>query len=303
MTEFTREGGKEGKAMKKRRKLKHFTWGDYVVYFIITCICLLFVAPFVYVVSISLTDPEVYVPFKLYLFPEKLSLDTYRYILSNSAFVTALKNTVFITMAGTVLDLGVTYTFAYVLTKKRMPFYKLFMGMVVFTLMFNAGIIPNFMMVKSLNLINSRWALILPVLTNAWSLIVAKSFIESIPGEIEESARIDGCNDIQIFLKMIIPLSKASIATLTLFFAVSHWNTYFNALIYLTDSKKRTLQVYVKSLLIDASTTGVGVDVMNMPSETVRMATVILAMLPILIVYPFLQKYFVKGAMIGAVKG
>jgi putative aldouronate transport system permease protein len=199
--------------------------------------------------------------------------------------------------------LGVTYTFAYVLTKKRMPFHKLFMGMVVFTLMFNAGIIPNFMMVKSLNLINSRWALILPVLTNAWSLIVAKSFIESIPGEIEESARIDGCNDIQIFLKMIIPLSKASIATLTLFFAVSHWNTYFNALIYLTDSKKRTLQVYVKSLLIDASTTGVGVDVMNMPSETVRMATVILAMLPILIVYPFLQKYFVKGAMIGAVKG
>ena len=175
--------------------------------------------------------------------------------------------------------------------------------MVVFTLMFNAGIIPNFLMVKSLGLINNRWALILPVLTNAWSLIVAKSFIESIPFEIEESAKIDGCNDIDIFFKMIIPLSKASIATLTLFFAVGHWNTYFNALIYLTDSTKRTLQVYVKSLLIDASTTGVGVDVMNMPSETVRMATVILAMLPILIVYPFLQKYFVKGVMVGSVKG
>lgn len=303
MTEFIKGIGKESKSMKKRRKLKHFTWGDYVVYFIITCICLVFVAPFLYVVSISLTDPEVYVPFKLYLFPEKLSLATYKYILSNSAFLTALKNTVFITIVGTVLDLVVTYTFAYVLTKKRMPFHKLFMGMVVFTLMFNAGIIPNFMMVKSLGLINSRWALIFPVLTNAWSLIVAKSFIESIPGEIEESAKIDGCNDIQIFLRMIIPLSKASIATLTLFFAVSHWNTYFNALIYLTDSKKRTLQVYVKSLLIDASTTGVGVDVMNMPSETVRMATVILAMLPILVVYPFLQKYFVKGAMVGAVKG
>ena len=283
--------------------MKKLTVGDYVVYLIITAICVLFIAPFLYVVSISLTDPEVYVPFKLYLFPEKLSLETYRYILSNASFLTSLKNTVFITMVGTVLDLAVTYTFAYVLTKRNMPFHKIFMGMVVFTLMFNAGIIPNFMMVKSLHLLNTHWALILPVLTNAWSLIVAKSFMDSIPGEIEESAKIDGCNDIQVFLQMILPLSKASIATLTLFFAVSHWNTYFNALIYLTDTNKRTLQVYVKSLLIDASTTGVGVDVMNMPSETVRMATVILAMLPILVVYPFLQKYFVKGAMVGAVKG
>lgn len=288
---------------KRQRKLKHFTIGDYVVYIIISFICILFIAPFLYAVSISLTDPEVYVPFKLYLFPDKLSFATYKYILSNASFMNSFKNTVFITLVGTLLDLCVTYTFAYVLTKKDMPFHKVFMGMVVFTLMFNAGIIPNFMMVKSLHLINSRWALILPVLTNAWSLIVAKSFIESIPGEIEESARIDGCNDIQVFLRMIIPLSKASIATLTLFFAVSHWNTYFNALIYLTDTNKRTLQVYVKSLLIDASTTGVGVDVMNMPSETVRMATVILAMLPILVVYPFLQKYFVKGTMVGAVKG
>ena len=291
------------KIVGKRRKLHHFTLGDYVIYGIMIFISILFIAPFIYVTSISLTDPEVYVPFKLYLFPEKASLATYRYILSNPSFLSSLKNTVFITVVGTVLDLAVTYTFAYVLTKKEMPFHQIFMGMVVFTLMFNAGIIPNFLMVKSLRLINNRWALILPVLTNAWSLIVAKSFIESIPGEIEESARMDGCNDIDIFLRMILPLSKASIATLTLFFAVGHWNTYFNALIYLTDSTKRTLQVYVKSLLIDASTTGVGVDVMNMPSETVRMATVILAMLPILVVYPFLQKYFVKGVMVGSVKG
>jgi putative aldouronate transport system permease protein len=287
----------------KKRKLHRFTLGDCVIYGIMIFICILFIAPFIYVVSISLTDPDVYVPFKLYLFPEKASLKTYSYILSNPSFLSSLKNTVYITVVGTVLDLSVTYTFAYVLTKRKMPFHKVFMGMVVFTLMFNAGIIPNFLMVKSLGLINNRWALILPVLTNAWSLIVAKSFIESIPFEIEESAKIDGCNDIDIFFKMIIPLSKASIATLTLFFAVGHWNTYFNALIYLTDSTKRTLQVYVKSLLIDASTTGVGVDVMNMPSETVRMATVILAMLPILIVYPFLQKYFVKGVMVGSVKG
>lgn len=287
------------------KKLKGWTIGDYVVYTIMILFSLLFLAPFVYVISVSLTDPSVYVPFQLYLLPEKVSLKTYEYILSNPQFLSSLKNTVFITVVGTVLDICVTFTFAYTLTKKGMPFRGLLMGLVVFTLMFNAGMIPNYMMVKSLGLINNRWALILPVLTNAWSLIVAKSFLDSIPDELEESAKIDGCTDLGVFFRIIIPLSTASIATLTLFFAVSHWNTYFNALIYLTDLEKRTLQVYVKSLLIDASTTGMGTmnDIMNMPSETVRMATVILAMLPILVVYPFLQKYFVKGVMVGSIKG
>lgn len=287
----------------KHMHLKRFTVGDFFIYGITSLICIIFILPFVYVISISLTDPEVYVPFRLYLFPKKLSLETYEYILSNSAFITSLKNTLIVTIVGTVLCIFTTYTFAFVLTRRGMPFHKVFMGMVVFTLMFHPGIIPDYMLVKSIGLMNSRWALILPSLTNAWSLVVAKSFMDSIPYEIQESAKIDGCNDLQLFTKIMIPLSKASIATLTLFFAVGHWNVYFKSLIYLTDSTKRTLQVYVKSLLIDASTTGVGVDVMNMPSETVRMATVILAMLPILVVYPFLQKYFVKGAMIGAVKG
>ena len=288
-----------------KKKLKGWTIGDYVVYGIMILFSLIFLAPFVYVVSVSLTDPSVYVPFKLYLLPEKVSLKTYEYILSNPQFLSSLQNTVFITVVGTILDICVTFTFAYALTKKDMPFRGLLMGLVVFTLMFNAGMIPNYMMVKSLGLINNRWALILPVLTNAWSLIVAKSFLDSIPAELEESAKIDGCTDLGVFFRIIITLSTASIATLTLFFAVSHWNTYFNALIYLTDLEKRTLQVYVKSLLIDASTTCMGTmnDIMNMPSETVRMATVILAMLPILVVYPFLQKYFVKGVMVGSIKG
>ena len=288
----------------KQAHFKRITLFDGVLYAVTALISLICIAPFLYVFSVSLTDPEVYVPFKLYLIPEKFSLETYRYVLANPSFMNSLKNTVFITVVGTCVNIAVTFTMAFALTKKKMPHRNLFMGMVVFTLLFNPGIVPNYMMVKSLGLVNSYLALILPNMTNAWSLIVAKSFLDSIPGELQESATIDGCNDIGIFFKIILPLSTAAIATLTLFFAVGHWNTYLNALIYLTDLEKRTLQVYVKSLLMDGGASGATAsDLLNIPSETVRLATVVLAMLPILIVYPFLQKYFVKGVMLGSIKG
>ncbi|WP_165452795.1 carbohydrate ABC transporter permease [Paenibacillus thalictri] len=280
---------------------------DMLIYTTAGLISFICIAPFFYIVSVSLTDPAVYVPFKLYIVPDKMSFASYAYILSNSNFISAVKNTLFVTVIGTALNIAFTYTMAYALTKKNMPHRNVFMGVVIFALIFNAGIVPNYLLVKNLGLINSLWSLILPVLTNSWSLIVAKSFIDSLPEELEESAKIDGCTELGTFFRIIIPLSKASIATLTLFFAVGHWNTYFNALIYLTDSSKRTLQVYVKSLLVDASTNGAGttgnVDLLNLPSETVRMATVVLAMLPIMAVYPFVQRYFIKGVMLGSIKG
>ncbi|NHN32886.1 carbohydrate ABC transporter permease [Paenibacillus agricola] len=286
---------------------KGHSFADIMIYIVTALISLICIAPFIYIVSVSLTDPSVYVPFKLYLIPDKISFASYAYILSTPSFISAIKNTLFVTIVGTALNIAFTYTMAYALTKKQMPHRNLFLGVVIFALLFNAGIVPNYLLVKNLGLMNSLWALILPVLTNSWSLIVAKSFIDALPEELEESAKIDGCTDLGIFFRIIIPLSKASIATLTLFFAVGHWNTYFTALIYLTDSDKRTLQVYVKSLLVDASTSGAGstgsVDLLNLPSETVRMATVILAMLPIMAVYPFVQRYFIKGAMLGSIKG
>ena len=145
--------------------------------------------------------------------------------------------------------------------------------------------------------------------TNSWSLIVARSFLDSIPGELEESAKIDGCSDITIFMRIIMPLSAAAVATLTLFFAVGHWNVYIRPMIYISDSAKRTLQVYVRSLVVDASVGGagnaqsLGLEEDALPSETIRLATVVLAMLPILMIYPFLQRYFMKGVMLGSVKG
>ena len=276
---------------------------------VVTLATLLCIAPFVYVVSVSLTDPSVYVPFQLNVIPKKASLTIYRYILSTPAFLDALKSTVYITVVGTAINIIATFTMAYGLTKRGLPHRKLIMGVVIFALLFDAGLIPNYLMVRSLGLMNTYWAIILPVATNSWSLIVARSFLDSIPTELEESAKIDGCSDITIFARIIMPLSAAAIATLTLFFAVGHWNVYIKPMMYLTDNSKRTLQVYVKSLIVDGSTGGtgdalsLGMEEDDLPSETIRLATVVLAMLPIMVVYPFLQRYFMKGVMLGSVKG
>lgn len=277
---------------------------DVTVNSIIALVSLVSILPFLYILSVSFTDPATYEPFKVILFPTRFSLASYRYVLSSGDFLSALKSTFFITSVGTVLNLLITFSFAYGITKKHLPLRSFFMFFVIFELLFDPGIIPKYILVKNLGLINSYWSCILPALTNSWSVIVAKSFIESIPEELDEASRIDGCSQIGTFVKIILPLSLASIATLALFFAVSHWNMYIKPLMYLSDPTKRTLQVYLKGLLVDGESWGAGVmDLQNIPSETLRMCAVILAMLPILLVYPFVQRYFIKGAMIGSVKG
>ncbi len=288
---------------------RRITMLDVVAVTVVTLTTVACIAPFLYVVSISLTDPDVYVPFRFRLLPERASLTIYRYILTTPAFLSALKSTVYITVVGTLINIGVTFSMAWGLTKRGLPHRKLIMGVVIFALLFDAGLVPNYLLVRSLGLMNTYWAIILPVATNSWSLIVARSFLDTIPQELEESAKIDGSSDITIFLRIIMPLSAAAVATLTLFFAVGHWNVYVRPMIYISDTAKRTLQVYVRSLVVDASVGGAGNAMAlgreedSLPSETIRFATVVLAMLPILVVYPFLQRYFMKGVMLGSVKG
>ncbi|MFH5183902.1 carbohydrate ABC transporter permease [Paenibacillus sp. TAB 01] len=285
---------------------KRLTAGDYVNYSLLGLISIISLFPFFYVLSISFTDPGAYVPFKFYLFPEKWSLYSYRYILSTNSFINSFKSTVFITVAGTVLNVLFTFTMAYGLTKKWVPGRNIFLGVVIVTLFFNAGVIPNYLVVKNMGLLNSYWSLIWPSLTNAWSLVVVKSFMESIHSELEDAAKIDGCSDLAVFWRIVIPLSMPAIAAFTLFFAVGHWNTYFNALIYISDTKKWTLQLLVKQLVIEGDASGVAQTLDNdaaPPVETIRMASIVLAMLPILVIYPFLQKYFAKGVMLGSIKG
>lgn len=286
----------------EKKGLTLFDWVNYSLLILISAACLF---PFVYVFSVSLTDSSVYRPFTLYLIPEKFSLGAYKYILSAKSFQQALGNTAFITLAGTVLCLLFSFTMAYGLTKKTLPHRKWIMGTVILCLVFNAGIVPNYLLVKQLGLMNSHWALIWMGLMSSFNLIVIKSFMESLPGELEDSAKIDGCNELSAFIRIILPLSKPALAAFALFFAVMHWNTYFNAMLFLSDSKKWTLQVLVKHLILDSSTAmeGAASSEERIPQETVRLASVVVAMLPILIVYPFLQKYFAKGVLLGSVKG
>ncbi len=280
-------------------------WGDYVNYGALALVSMISVAPFIYVIVISLTDPATYIPLTFYLIPKRLSLATYQYLLSTNSFMNSLKSTVFVTVAGTVLNLVTTFSMAYALTRKKVPGRKLFQALIIVTLFFQAGIIPVYLVVQKLGLLNSYWSLIFVSLTNAWSLIVVRSFIESIPADLENAARIDGCSDIGVFFRMIIPLSMPAIAAFTLFFAVHHWNTYFNALIYISDTRKWTLQLLIKQLVIDADAMGAAHTDSDRapPQETMRMASIVLSMLPILLVYPFLQKHFAKGVMLGSIKG
>ncbi len=284
---------------------KRITLIDIINNFALFLAALVCIAPFIYVLSVSFTSPSVYVPYKFYLIPDKFSLDSYKFLMNADSFVSALKNSVFITIVGTVLALMITFSFAYGISKQDLPGRKFFNIYVIITLLFSAGIIPNYMLIKKLGLVNNHWAIILTMMTSAWDIIIVRSFIMSLPKELEEAAMVDGFNDIQIFFKIIIPLSLPCLASFLLIFAVQYWNVYFNSMLYISDQKKWTLQVLVKSLIVDASSDAAGSagDDKKLPQETIRYAAVMLSIMPILVVYPFLQKYFVSGMTVGAVKG
>lgn len=285
-----------------------FTVSLYIFLFIMSAAMIF---PLLYVLSVSFTDPKAYVPDQLTLWPKQWSLSAYEYILSGGAIVNALKSTLFITAVGTPISLVVTTSFAYMLSKSYLPGRNVMLLLVLFTMLFSPGMIPNYLLIRSLGLLDSLWALILPMATNAWSILVMKSFYQSIPSELEDSARIDGCNDLQIYTRIILPLSKAPMAAFTLFFAVAYWNVYFSALLYLRDSTKWTLQVILQQVVlasnasqfVDSAVASQMDNIVAMPPETVKMATIILVVAPILLVYPFLQKHFAKGVLIGSVKG
>jgi len=301
-------------AYSKRKKggkwmLKKATVGDYINYTALTIISLSMLFPFFYVISVSLTDPNSYVAGELILIPKDFSLEAYKVVLQSGQLWNSLSSTLFITIIGTILNLCFTMTFAYVLSKKEIPGWKFFTYLVLFILVFNAGLIPNYLLIREMGLMNSLWALILPGLTNPWALFVVRSFYTTIPKSIEEAALIDGANDLQIFYKLILPLSKPVVAAFALFFAVGLWNTYLNGVFFIQDPAKWPLQVFLSQMIIESNSALGSVTDYHLhnevppPSETIKMASLVLVMLPILVVYPFLQKYFAKGVLIGSVKG
>ncbi|VTR62388.1 Inner membrane ABC transporter permease protein ycjP [Actinobacillus pleuropneumoniae] len=263
--------------------------------------------PFVYLFSVSFSSFEDFLGSKLLLWPSKWTTDAYEYIWASRTFRQALLNTSLVTVLGTIVNLLFTATMAYALSRPIVG-QRTVMFMVVFALLFSAGMIPTYLVVQETGLLNSIWSLILPVAIAPFNLIVIRQFFMNIPSDMIEAGIVDGANDLQIFGRIILPLSKPALAAFSLFYAVTHWNNYFAPILYINDPAKWTIQVVLRQIVVVGETTGtLGGDNMFLenppPPETIQMAAILMATLPILIVYPFLQKHFAKGVMLGAVKG
>jgi putative aldouronate transport system permease protein len=279
---------------------------DCANYLLLFLIALLTFAPFYYVLVASFSPIKQVLTESVIVWPEKFAFDAYDLILSTPAFVRALFFTLFITAAGTFVNMLFTSTLAYALSKKRFRGRKHILMLIVFSMLFSGGMIPTFLVVKGLGMINTIWALLIPGAISAFNLIVLKNFFAGIPEALEESARMDGCSNFGVLLRIALPLSLPALASFTLFYAVGNWNQFFAPIIYENNSRYWTVQVVLRQLVIIGDIQGYGqvVDDSNRAvfPETLKYAAIVIATLPILMIYPFLQKYFVKGVMLGSVK-
>ncbi|HBM80644.1 MAG TPA: ABC transporter permease, partial [Clostridiaceae bacterium] len=244
--------------------------------------------------------------------PVEFNVLAYKQLLQDGQIFVAMKNTVILTVVGTIINMSATVLAAYSLSKKRLKGRKVFLLIIIFTMLFNGGLIPNFILIKNLGLMNKYAGLWLMGLISTYNMFVMKTFFEGLPDSLEEAAAIDGANDIQILVRIVIPLSLPMLATLTLFYAVGWWNSYFNAMIYITSTGKMPLMVKLMQMLdmaqmimINTNLSGgtEGIIENTVAPETLKAASIVIATLPILCIYPFLQKYFVKGVLIGSIKG
>ncbi|WP_337062087.1 carbohydrate ABC transporter permease [Kineococcus sp. G2] len=271
---------------------------------VLTVIGLVAVLPFLYVMAGSFATEAELSRRAFFVWPEEWTLESYRSILSSPAFVRAMVTTILVTLVGTAIQLLLTVTMAYPLSKKTLPGRNLVLGMVVVTLVFSAGMIPTFLIVRELGLLNTYWALVLPMAINPFSLIIIKNFFQAMPPELEESARIDGATDVGVLWRIVLPLSKPVLATFTLFYAVGIWNDFMSPLLYLNDPDMWTLQVFLRQVTAGAEMVAGEVDPNYVPPEQgMKLAVIAVATLPVLLFYPLLQKHFAKGMLIGSVKG
>ncbi|MDG0812367.1 carbohydrate ABC transporter permease [Cohnella rhizosphaerae] len=273
------------------------------VYAVLVFCALLAIFPILYVVSVSITPfGEVLRNGGFILIPRDVTLSAYRTLLTQSNLPQAFKITVLITVVGTAVNLILTGLMAYPLSRKNLPGRRIFLLMIVFTLIFSGGLIPTYLIVKSVGLIDSIWAMILPNAIWSFNVLIMKSFFEGLPEELFESARIDGAKEFRILFQIVTPLSVPVIMTIGLFYLVGHWNEFFQAIFYVTDRTLFPLQVIVREILMQSQQTLENADNIT-PTQTLQMAAVMIASLPVLVVYPFIQKYFTKGMLLGSIKG
>jgi putative aldouronate transport system permease protein len=273
---------------------------------VLTAIVVLTLYPLVNLLARSFSGEHYIRAGEVNLTPRGFDLTTYQRVMSDSMFWTNYRNTILYTTVATIISMVATTCYAYVLSKKHLRGRNAMAGIALFTMFFNGGLIPNYVLVSGLGLRNTIWAIVLPNAINVFNLLVMKSFFESLPVELEEAAAVDGLNTYQTLLRIVLPLSKAVIATMVLFYAVSFWNSWFSAFLYLDRSELFPVTVYLRNLIAGAtggSDVGMASDTALQIGANIKAVTIVLTVLPIMLVYPFIQRYFVSGVMLGAVKG
>ncbi|MCR8632760.1 carbohydrate ABC transporter permease [Paenibacillus radicis (ex Xue et al. 2023)] len=259
--------------------------------------------PLLFVVSMSLTPySEVIKNGGFLVIPKSVTFEAYKYLFQTKELPQSMLVSLFTATVGTAVNLLLTMLGAYPLSRRLLPGRKVILLMIVFTMLFNGGLVPTYLLIQSLGMLNTVWALIIPSAVATYNLLIMKTFFEGLPEELFESARIDGAGELRILFRVVVPLSVPSLMTVGLFYAVSNWNSFFAAVLYITDSHLNPLQIVVRKLLLLSNSVDNMTDIV-VPTPTLQMASVIIASLPVLVVYPVIQKYFSKGVLIGAIKG
>lgn len=258
--------------------------------------------PFIYMAAVSLSSNNYVLRGEITWFPKGLTLEVYKLVLNDPRILQSYMNTILYVVVGTSIALLITSMGAYAISKKEMAFSKSLTFMIIFTMFFSGGLIPTFLVLKSYGIMDSIWAMTLPGAVSTWNLLVMRTFYANIPTEVEESGRMDGLTDLGIFFRIVMPLSKAAFATIGMFYAVSLWNNFMLPLLYIRDADLFPLQIILRNIVLAGQVTSLGGDV-EIVDESLKYTVIMVSTVPILLVYPFLQKYFVQGAMIGAVKG
>lgn len=280
-----------------------------IIYIALITFALISIIPILHVVSVSFSTPNTVARSGLMLIPQEFTLDSYHFALKGGAVQRAFMITLFITVVGTALSLLTTTMAAYALSRDNLPGRNILMVFIIIPMVFSAGIIPGYMLVRDLGLINSVWSMILPALVNSFYLILMRNFFETIPSSLVESARIDGAGELTILFRIMIPLALPAMMTIGLFYAIAYWNEFFRGVFYITDPQNWPLQVLVRNVVVQADLNELGMSNRDLYGSqtvnqlTIRAATIVITMAPFAILYPFLQRFFIKGIVLGAEKG
>lgn len=289
-----------------KSKIKPLTFFDIFLGIAMCCFMLICLYPLVYVFSMSISNPIAVARQEVWFLPKGFSLKSYNMLFKYPEIWTAYGNTIWYTVVGTTINVFMTVLLAYPLSRKSFCLSNKIMLMVTFTMFFSGGMIPSFILINKLGLYDTRWAIIIPGAIGAYYVIIARTFFYNIPESLIESAKLDGANDLIILMKIMLPISMPLLSVLMLYYAVSHWNSYFSAMIYLQNKSLQPLQLYLRRILIEntgeVNSHMLSGETKSMATMQIKYSVIIIATLPILCVYPFLQKYFVKGVMIGSIK-